>query len=341
MSHAFTVVVPCHNGGAHLRECIAGILAQQYDNFDVAVVENGSTDGSLEWLQSLSDPRVKVYPAPPLDIVGNWARIMTVPRREFMTIIGHDDRLDPNYLAVMDGLIDRYPDAGLYHAHFRFIDRNGGVIRSCGPLPERETAAGYISDLYARNRDTYGSGYVMRTAAYDAAGGIPHHERLLYADDALWVTMMHRSYKAVAAQECFDCRIHPTSMGASAPWRSWLSGMKSYIPFLKRIAGEDPEFAAALAQHGPTYFLWHCRALYQRAVVQATQQNRRVEPGAFEEIAEVLRSIAPEKLPEYQAYKDSRGYRLRDIINRLGAARLAYNLYVLARHGEWRGRQVR
>ena len=39
-----------------------------------------------------------------------------------MTVIGHDDLLDNNYLDVMNALIAKYPNASLYQTHFRYID---------------------------------------------------------------------------------------------------------------------------------------------------------------------------------------------------------------------------
>lgn len=58
-----------------------------------------------------------------------------------MTIIGHDDLLDKNYLQVMNDLINQYPDASLYQTHFRFIDAKGNFIRHCKPMAEKQTAA--------------------------------------------------------------------------------------------------------------------------------------------------------------------------------------------------------
>jgi glycosyltransferase involved in cell wall biosynthesis len=306
------------------------------------VLEDGSTDGSLEWLRSLNESRLKIYPVPHnLGIVDNWARALTIPKGEYMTILGQDDLLDSNYLEIMDALIRKYPDAGLYHAHFRFIDRGGNLIRSCGPLPERETAAGYISALFGRVRDTYGSGYLMSSARYHEVGGIPPHDKLLFADDALWISLMHGSYKVAASEECFSCRIYTTSTGASAPWQSWLNGLNSYIPFLQNIAAQDDEFAGALAQHGPSYFLHFTRSLYTLAIVQATKKNQPVDPHALDLISAALSRIAPEQVPELMAFQKSRSTKLRKLINRNFLARWAYHLFMYARHGEWQGRRVR
>ena len=170
----FTLIIPSYNGGDYLQECVASIQAQTFADWTLAVLDDGSTDGSLEWLRGLEEPRLTLYLAPEhLGIVGNWARALEIPKAEFMTIIGQDDRLDPDYLTVMDALTTEHPDAGLYHAHFRFMDKRGGLMRPCRSLPTRETAAEYLTALFTGNRDTYGTGYLMRSARYEAVGGIP------------------------------------------------------------------------------------------------------------------------------------------------------------------------
>ena len=107
-----------------------------------------------------------------------------------MTIIGQDDLLGPGLTSPSWTRLTRaQPDAGLYHAHFRFMDARGKVTRPCRALPARETAAEYLTALFTGKRDTYGTGYLMRSARYEAVGGIPPFEKLLFADDALWMAL--------------------------------------------------------------------------------------------------------------------------------------------------------
>src|SRR5438105_14232461 len=98
-----------------------------------------------------------------------------------MTLIGHDDKLDPGFLEAINSLIDRKPDAKLYQAGTRLIDSKGEKIRGCKPVPERETPAQYLEGRLTYQRDITGTGVVMRSADYDRVGGIPHFERLFFA----------------------------------------------------------------------------------------------------------------------------------------------------------------
>jgi glycosyltransferase involved in cell wall biosynthesis len=286
MGSRFTIIIPSYNGGEYFKECVLSVLAQTFENFELAVLDDCSTDGSIDWLRAQNDTRIRIYPSiERLRIVDNWARAVDIPKAPFMTILGQDDLLHPNYLQAMDELIACHPNAGLYHAHFRFIDENGRFLRACRPLPERESAAQYLTALFTNQRDTYGSGYLWRSQTYDALGGIPHFEKLLFADDALWLSLMNGSYKATSNEECFSCRIHLGSASGSATWQSWMAAMKQYVPFLDNLAEHDLELLQALHAHRDGYFLYWCRSLYTLALVQATRANKRIESQTFEKMA--------------------------------------------------------
>ena len=76
----FSVILPVRNGGNYIKVCVASILAQTYPEFNLVILENCSTDGTPEWLTTLTDPRISVIPAEkPLSIEDNWARILSEP----------------------------------------------------------------------------------------------------------------------------------------------------------------------------------------------------------------------------------------------------------------------
>ena len=316
-----------------MQECVASILAQQYSDFELVVLENASTDGTLDWLKKIDDDRLTVCPSNVfLPIEKNWGRALAMPKNKFMTFIGCDDILDPTYLEIMDDLVRRDPDAGLYFAHFRYIDREGKKIRSCRSIRARETVTDYMTGLFRHNRDTYGTGYLYRSKDYDSVGGIPKWDGLLFADDALWMSLMKRSWNATTHEECFAVRDDAKSCGQCASWQTWLAGMRNYHKFLHEIAVHDAAFCAALKQHAPGYFLSWANLFYMRLVEQANKRRRPIDPCDILMIKEIINEIAPECLPSFKGYlpKDKR----RRIINRYAASRWLYQWYRHIRYDE-------
>ncbi len=56
-----SVLLPVYNGGEYLKQSVSSVLKQRHTKFELLIVDDCSTDGSREWLQSLNDPRVRLF----------------------------------------------------------------------------------------------------------------------------------------------------------------------------------------------------------------------------------------------------------------------------------------
>jgi len=326
----FTIVLPVRNGGEYLKECVQSILAQSYTKFDLAILENQSTDGSTQWLQTLNDPRIKIYPSnSDLSIEDNWARTLSIPRQEWMTFIGHDDVLTPDFLTVVNQLIDKYPDASLYQTNFTRIDEKGNIINQSESIPERESVEDSLKGYLTLQRQSY-SGFIMRTSDYNQVGGIPHFTRLLWADVALWLRLTAISYKATAAESCFLLRIHPESVGVSSKGKSILSALKSFLSFLQDFQQGQPELIPVIQEAAPDYFLRFARLIYLLELVDATKHNRKIEPKVLLSLQEMMEKAKP---GWGNKVGNARGLKLRAFVNSNFISRLIYILYIRIHHG--------
>jgi glycosyltransferase involved in cell wall biosynthesis len=326
----FTIVLPVRNGGEYLKECVQSILAQMYENFDLAILENHSPDGSAEWLQTLNDARVKIYPSnSDLSIEDNWARTLSIPRQEFMTFIGHDDLLTPDFLSVVNQLIDEHPDASLYQTNFTRIDGIGNVINQSESIPERESVEDSLKGYLMLQRQSY-SGFVVRTSDYDQVGGIPNFTRLLWADVALWLRLTAISYKATAVASCFLLRIHAESVGVSSKGESIRNALKSFIEFLLNFQQEHQELIPVIREFAPNYFLHFARLIYLLELVDATKYNRKIDLKVLSSLQQIIEKIAPGRGNEVG---NTRGLKLRTFLNSNAILRSLYILYIRIHHG--------
>jgi glycosyltransferase involved in cell wall biosynthesis len=330
----FSVILPVRNGWPYVQECVESILAQDYPQLDLIVLDNQSTDNTVPWLKSLSDSRIRLYSSSlPLSIEDSWARAKDVVKQEYMTLIGHDDTLDSVFLSAIKGLIDRDPKAGLYLTGSRFIDSNGKTIRSCRPVPERETPAQYLEGRFTYQRDISGTGVVMRSADYDRLGGIPHFERLFFADDALWLSFMQGGYKAFDPTELFAVRMHPKKESTTKPssWRSLLTGLNQFSDFLQGYLESDGEARAMAAKYGPRFMLRYHHNLYILALVEACQSDRKIDPVVTEQISASLAKCAPTATG---GLRSSAKVRVVEALNATHLRRLVPRLW-MAYHRYW------
>jgi len=81
MKNNFSIILPVRNGGDYVKECIHSLLNQTYTLYDIIVLDNCSTDGTVEWIESLYDPRIKIIRSDrSLSIEENWGRIKDVSK---------------------------------------------------------------------------------------------------------------------------------------------------------------------------------------------------------------------------------------------------------------------
>lgn len=317
----FSVFLPVRNGWPYVKECVESVLGQSDPNVELTVLDNQSSDETMSWLAGVSDPRLRVLTSPqPLSIEQSWARIKDCPKLEYCTLIGHDDVLDRRFFEIVRKLIERHPQASLYQTGARFINQEGKRIRGCVPVPEREAAADYLRARLELRRDVSGTGFVMRSADYDRVGGIPAFERLFFADDALWLTLMRGSYKACDPAEACGIRIHPKSESASLPsiWRPLIKSLGQFAEFLETLRREDAECREVLERLYTPFMLNRHRAAYVYALLEACRSGKRLDADTRRAIETSLARTAP---AQSGRVTDSLTVKLLDAANRLGLRR--------------------
>lgn len=299
----FSIILPVKNGGHYVKECVESILTQTFTDFDFLVLDNQSTDGTLEWIQSISDARIKVYPADrPLSIEQNWNRIITIPKNGFITLIGHDDLLNENYLATMNDLILKFPDASLYQTHFTYINAQGEKIRDCKVMSEIESAEEFLGKFLRREIDVMGTGFMMRSQDYDTIGGIPLYPNLLFADFELWIELARKSYKATSSKKCFSFRIHQSTTTISSDIK-YHEAFQKFVLFLQRLRKGNQEFGKVIQSNLPAFLEFYCKGLSHRLLRTPKEKRNGLSVRKFvfqcKEYAEMLEignDFKPEKI---------------------------------------------
>src|SRR5688572_24520856 len=274
----YSVILPVRNGGNQAKECIKSILSQTFPNFDLIVLENSSTDDTLEWLRAMNDYRIKVFSSPqPLRIEENWGRIISVPKNEYITLIGHDDLLSPDYLQTMDELIRKHPNASLYQTHFRYINSDGNDIGKCRPMAEVQFPGEAIHNFLCNKTDLMGTGFMMRSKDYDNIGGIPPYPNLLFADMELWIELSRKSYLAVDKRECFAYRKHPAATTSASTDAKFLESFELLVNYLSNLRINNPDLSEVISADSAHILKQYCQAITHK--VLRTPKSRRQTPG--------------------------------------------------------------
>lgn len=322
----FSIILPVRNGGEYVKSCIHGILNQTNQDFNLIILENCSTDGTGEWLESIKNGKIKIYKSnTSLSIEENWARIKDIPKNEFITLIGHDDLLQADYLAEMNNLIEKYPDASLYQAHFSFINAQGDYIKQCRKMAEKYTQSEYLNAMLKDELDSTGTGYMMRSADYDKLGGIPSYPNLLFADHALWIQLTGLSYMAVSEKECFSYRLNQSTSKLSGA-SQYIDAFYCFLDFLIRLKNKNEAISNLITSEAPGFIKYYCTSLSHRLLKTPEKQRDGKTVAAFIAVcAAKVKILAPGNT--FTA-PENFNVRLAQIID---SNRLTRNLYLLFR----------
>ena len=131
----FSIIILNWNGRHLLEECLDSVLSQGFRDFEVFVVDNGSTDGSIDFLREGWGDRIRIIPLPSnLGFAGgNNAGIRAAGGR-WIVLLNNDTAVEPGWLSALAGAIGRHPDAGMFTPkilnYYRRdeIDNTGHVI---------------------------------------------------------------------------------------------------------------------------------------------------------------------------------------------------------------------
>jgi len=127
---AVSLVMPVYNGLPFVVETVSSLLSQAYSNFSVFIVDNGSTDGTADWLKSVNDPRVEVvYRRNTQPAAANWSQATELATGVFTKLVCADDLLEPNSLAAQVSAMLSEPAVVMAASRRNVINTDGRILK--------------------------------------------------------------------------------------------------------------------------------------------------------------------------------------------------------------------
>ena len=202
-----SVVLAVHNGERHLEESIRSVLAQSFDDFELIVVDDGSTDGTADILSTLqrADPRMVVVRQENRGLAASLNRGLALARGGYVARQDADDISLPDRFDRQVAHLEQHPSVAAIGSSADVIDRSGarvGALRAeCGPIAVKRGL------LTLRSTPVHGSmmmrkDAVLATGAYRVAFPVGQ-------DYDLWLRMSSRFEIDNMADVLYRWRLDP------------------------------------------------------------------------------------------------------------------------------------
>ncbi len=145
----FSVIIPTFNRGIFLPSTIKSVISQSYNNYELIIVDDGSTDNTSEIIKRFDNPKVRYFRKKNEERGAARNFGIKESKGKYITFLDSDDKLLPNYLNKAKNLIDENPDPAFVHFAYRIVDENGKQIKQIihpGSNPELNLLKGnYLS----------------------------------------------------------------------------------------------------------------------------------------------------------------------------------------------------
>jgi glycosyltransferase involved in cell wall biosynthesis len=133
MSPVISVLMPAYNSERYISAALDSVLAQTFTDFEVVIVDDGSTDGTLATLRKYADrdKRIKLITRPNTGIVGALNDAIAASQGEFLARMDSDDICDPRRFELQLAYMREHPDCVLLGSNVLLMDSDGARI---GPM---------------------------------------------------------------------------------------------------------------------------------------------------------------------------------------------------------------
>src|SRR5258705_1559285 len=114
----FSIVVPLYNKVSEISRCLHSALAQTYENFELIVIDDGSTDGGDVVVRSFQDRRLRFLQQENCGLAETRNNGVRAAKSAVVAFLDADDELLPTHLDEMCRLVQLHPEAGIFCTGF-------------------------------------------------------------------------------------------------------------------------------------------------------------------------------------------------------------------------------
>jgi glycosyltransferase involved in cell wall biosynthesis len=212
-----TVLMPAYNAEKYIGEAISSVLQQTFINFELLIVNDGSTDNTATVIRSFNDARITIINQSNQGVAAALNNGLKAAKADYIARFDADDICLPERLRVQFDFLSKHPDYIVAGSDADYIDMNNEFVFS------------YISPAYT-NEEIQKKKYITcpfvhstiifkKTAVLEAGGYNVHAHT--FEDHLLWPKILKEGKGYNLSQTLVKVRLNPGSVTIDEKWRCW------------------------------------------------------------------------------------------------------------------------
>lgn len=210
--HPFvSVIMPVYNSDKYIEQSVKSILNQTYENLELIIVNDASTDGTAAKLNIVNDPRIKILTNK--TNLGNYPSRnlgLKLARGEYLFVMDADDLTHPHRIEKQLFHMSNHPDVGIISTSFRKFGAGNNVVVNY-PFDYES-----LKVLFLENNYCLHPGLCIRRRFFNEQDSLLYNEQYQYASDYDFVSRNFRNFKICNIPDVLvEYRVHENQITSS------------------------------------------------------------------------------------------------------------------------------
>lgn len=254
-----SIGIPTYNrAGSYLKHALRSAVRQTYENIEIIISDNCSSDNTELVVKEFDDSRIRYYRQKEnIGPVNNRNFCLERSQGKYFVLLSDDDQIDDDFISACMDAVKYSEEPGVIFTGVREIDSEGNILStSCNTVGGYSTAD-FILGWFDRKLPLYLCSTVFNTKGLKQLGGI--RSKANKYDDVVAYVQLAAKYGRV---DVFDIkasfRRHGSNIGGDAHYSEWC---EDSLYLLDIMCNAVPEHAAVIRDRGMSYF---CKRNYNR-----------------------------------------------------------------------------
>lgn len=172
-----SVVIPLYNKEKLITHTLQTVLAQTFQDFEIVIVNDGSTDNSVAEVEKFHDPRIRLINQANAGVAAARNKGIEESQYDLIAFLDADDEWKPTYLEIQYALYKKYPECSVFACNYEFNNANGNISKTIIKRLPFEGTDGILSNYFevasCSHPPLWTSAVMVKKTAIKDIGGFP------------------------------------------------------------------------------------------------------------------------------------------------------------------------